>query len=95
MRRANAKAEAAIAESQNERTVAIRQSQLGGSTKTQAAAQIRQVEQAATAERVALKRQEISQIAGLESQGVLSAEEATDRRIALKCRARPAEPGTD
>lgn len=83
LRRANAQAEAAIAQSQNERTIAIRQSQLGGLGEDQAAAQIRQVEQNATAERIALKRQELNEVAALEARGVLSAEEAADRRIAL------------
>ena len=84
IKRANAQAEAAIAQSQNERVAAIRTAQLsGGLSDDGAAAQERSAQQQATNERLVLKRQELAEIAALEARGLLSAEEAADKQIAL------------
>lgn len=84
LKRVNAQAEAAIAKSQQDRVIAIRETQLSGGLDEKAAAQeIARVEQDAVNERLSLKQKELAQVEDLRARGVLSAEESADQQIAL------------
>lgn len=82
---ANERAEQAITQSQNNRIAAIKAGQLNGSVgEEEAARQIAAIQQQATSEAIAQKQREISEVAKLRQEGVLSEEEALTKTSALQ-----------
>jgi len=82
--KANRESEARITESQQARTLAVKQAQLDGSkTAEEAATAIAAIEQDGIDQTVQAKRDELSEVQSLRQQGVLSAEQSRDRELQL------------